>query len=74
MAAGQAFDFGERVVDALRVEAAAALEERILVAEVAVLRTAARDDDGVGNEVGGAADEIAANRRNALERAAAVDV
>ena len=51
MPARQPLDLGERVVDALRVERSAALEERVLVAEVAVLRTAARDDDRVGHEV-----------------------
>ena len=46
-----AVDLGERVVDALGVERSATLEERVLVAEVAVLRAAARDDDGVGHEI-----------------------
>ena len=70
MTAGQPFDLSESFVDTLRVKAAAALEEGILVAEVAMLGTTAGDNDGVGNEVGGAADEIAANRWNALKRAA----
>ena len=69
MASRQAVDFGESFVDTLRVETSAALKERVLVAEVAVLRTAARDDDGIGNEIRGATDEVAANRRNAFERA-----
>ena len=56
MASGQPRDFGERVVHALGVERSAAGEERVLVAEVAVLRAAARDDDGVGHEVAAAAD------------------
>ena len=38
-------DLGQRVVDALRVERSAAGKERVLVAEVAMLRAAARDDD-----------------------------
>ena len=38
MAAGEAVDLGERVIDGLRVEAAAALEERLFVAEVADMR------------------------------------
>ena len=45
--AGQPLDLRERVVDRLRVERPAALEERVLVAEVAVVRAAARDDDRV---------------------------
>ena len=51
MAARQPLDLGERVVDPLGVERAAAVEERVLVAEVAVLRAAARDDDRVRHEV-----------------------
>ena len=62
MAPGQARDLGERVVHALRVERSAALEERVLVAEVAVLRTAARHDDRVGDEVAAPVDQIAADR------------
>ncbi len=41
MTSGQAVNLGEGVVDALRVEAAASLKERVLVAEVAMLRTTA---------------------------------
>jgi hypothetical protein len=37
--AGRALDFGKRVVDALRIEGTAALEKRILIAEVAVMGT-----------------------------------
>ena len=70
MAARQPIDLGERVVDALRVEGLAALEERVLVAEVAVLRAAARDDDRVGHEIRAAADQVAADRRHPIERAA----
>jgi hypothetical protein len=38
MASRQARDFGERIVHALRVERSTALEEGVLVAEVAMLR------------------------------------
>jgi hypothetical protein len=41
VAAGQAIDFRQRLVNALRVEAASSLEERVLVAERAVMRAAA---------------------------------
>ena len=41
MAAGQPRDLRERVVHPLRVERSPAFEERVLVAEVAVLRAAA---------------------------------
>ena len=41
----QSVDLGERVVHALRVERSPTVEEGVLVAEVAMLRAAARDDD-----------------------------
>ena len=46
--AREAVDLGERPVDRLRVERAAALVEGILVAEVAVVRAAARHNDRIG--------------------------
>src|ERR1700752_4181838 len=69
MAPGESIDFGECLVDALRVKSATALEECVLVAEVAVLRTAAGDDDGIGDEIRSAANEIATDGRDALKRA-----
>ena len=68
VAAGQPIDLGQRVVNALGVEGTAAGEERVLVAEVAVLRTTAGHDDRVGHQIVAARDQIAANRRNAVER------
>lgn len=44
----QPVDLRERSVDALRVEAAAAFEEGLSVAEVADVGAAARNHDGVG--------------------------
>jgi hypothetical protein len=38
VAAGQASNFGKSIIDTLRIEAASALVERVLVAEIAVLR------------------------------------
>ncbi len=70
MSSGQPVDLSQRVVHPLRVERPAALEERVLVAEVAVLRTAARDDDRVGDEVVAPPDQVAADGRHAIERAA----
>ena len=67
MAAGQALDFCERSVNRLRVERAPAFEERLLVAEVAVLRAAAGDDDRIGDEIEVVLDEVAADRRQAAE-------
>ena len=68
MTAGQALDLGERVVHGLRVEGSPAFEERFLVAEVAHVRTAARDDDGVGHEIEPPLDQIAPDRRKTVER------
>jgi hypothetical protein len=68
--ARQARDLGERGVHALRVERSAAAEERVLVAEVAVLRTPAADHDRVRDEVAVAPDQISADRRYVFDRAA----
>jgi hypothetical protein len=70
MAAGEAVDLGQGVVDTLGVEAFATLKECVLVTEVAVLRAAARDDDGIRHEIVTSPDEVAANGRNALQGAA----
>src|SRR5689334_8822874 len=70
MLPGEALDLRQRVIDALRIERPPALEERILVTEVAVLRAAARDDERVGNQIAPPLDEIAPDRREAIERAA----
>jgi len=67
MAAGKARDLGEGVVHALRVEAAAAFEEGVLV-EVADVWTAAGDDDGVRDQVQVPLHEVAANGRQTGER------
>jgi hypothetical protein len=66
---GESIDLGERRVDALRVERSAALVERVFVAEVTVLGTPARDDDGVRDEVAAPVDEIATDWRLMLKRA-----
>ncbi len=68
MAPGQARDFGQRVVHAPRVERSTALEEGVLVAEVAVLGAPARHHDGVRHQVAATLDEIAAHRRQAVQR------
>ena len=44
-------NLGQRIVDALRVERSPAFEERVLVAERAVVRAAARHDDRVRHEI-----------------------
>ena len=61
----QARDLGERIVDALRVERSPALEERVLVAERAVVRAAARHDDRVRHQVAMPLDQVAPDRRDA---------
>ena len=68
MTAGEAIDLGERRIDGLRVERAPAFEERLLVAEVAHVRAAARDNDGVRDEIQLPLDEIAPDRRQADQR------
>ena len=69
MAARQALDLRERGINRLRVEAPSAFEERFLVAEVADMRTAARDDDRVRHQVQVPLDQIAPDRRQARQRA-----
>ena len=59
--AGEAVDLRESPVDRLRVERAAALVEGILVAEVAVVRAAARHDDRIGAQVASTFDQVAAH-------------
>ena len=66
--AGQALDLGQRRIDGLRVEGPPAFEERLLVAEVAHVRAAARDDDGVRDEVEPPLDQVAPDRRKAGQR------
>ena len=68
MTAGQPLDLGERRIDGLRVEGASAFEERLLVAEVAHVRAAARDDDGVRDEIEPSLDQVAPDRRKAGQR------
>ena len=68
--ARQPIDLRERVVYALGVERSATVEERVLVAEVAMLRTSARDDDGVWDEVATPLDQVAPDWRNPIQRAA----
>jgi hypothetical protein len=70
MATRQALDLGEGIVDALGVEGSAAVEERVLVAEIAVLRAAARHDDRIRHEIRTATNQIATDGRKAIERAA----
>ena len=58
-------------VGSAKLERPAAVEERVLVTEIAVLRAAARDHNRVGNEIAPSFDEITTNRRNAGDGAAA---
>src|SRR4029078_12835795 len=66
--AGKTVDLRKRVVHPLGVERATAGEERILVAEVAALRTAPCHHYLVAYEVVAAANEIPADRGRAFER------
>src|SRR5438552_437257 len=64
VASRKTFDLGQRVLDRLYVVLLPALEKGHLIAEVADVRTAARDDDRVGNEVLMPLDQIAADWRH----------
>jgi len=70
VATGQPIDLRERIVDALGIEGPAAVEERVLVTEVAMLWTPAGDDDGVWDQVAAAFDQVAPDWRNPIQRAA----
>src|SRR5688572_15399594 len=63
MPPGQPADLRQRRIHLLGVEAAPAFEKRVLVAERAMVRAAARNHDRIRHEVAVALDEIAANRR-----------
>jgi hypothetical protein len=69
MPAGQAVHLGQRIVHGLGVEGPAALEECFLVTEVAGVRTAAGDHDRVRHQVEMALDQVASDRRQAVQRA-----
>ena len=60
-------DLRERFVHALRVKGLPALEETVLVAERAVMRAAARDHDGVGNEIEAPPDQVPSDGRDPLD-------
>ena len=68
MPSRQPLDLGQRGVDGLCVERPAALEERLLVAEVAHVGAPSRDDDGVRDEIEMPFDQITPDRRHAGER------
>jgi hypothetical protein len=70
MAARQSGNLRQRSVDTLRVKRAPAGEERVLVAEIAVHRASASDDDRVRNEIEAPLDQIAADGRNLIQRSA----
>src|SRR5437899_7801229 len=59
----QSIDLREGAIHLHRVEVLASLEEGDLVAEVAHMRAAARDDDRVGNQIQVPLYQVAANRR-----------
>ena len=67
MPARQPRDFGQRIVDALRVKRSPAFEERVLVTERAVVRAAARYDDRVRHEIARALDQVAPDRRDVFD-------
>ena len=58
MSTRQTLDLGQRGIHRLRVETLATGEKRVLVAEVAMVRAAARDHDGVRYQIARALDQI----------------
>jgi hypothetical protein len=68
MAAGKPFNLGERVIDALGVERTPSGKEPVLVAERAMMRTPARDDDGIWHKVSVSLNKIPSNRRQTFKR------
>src|SRR5262249_61442246 len=69
MTPGQTFDLSKRVIHCLRVERSSALEKRLRVTEIAGVRASARDHDRIRHQVKMTLDQIAANLRQAVERA-----
>src|SRR5258708_7324166 len=59
--AGEAVDFGERIIDGLCVIRLASLKKRFLVTEVADVRAASGNHDRVGYQVQPVFDEVAAD-------------
>jgi len=72
--AGHPLDLSEGLVHGLRVERDPAAIEGVLVAEVAVMWAAARDDDRVRAEVAAPIDEVTPDGRRADETAALRDI
>ena len=68
MSAGKAIDLGQRLVDPLGVERPATREERVLVAERAMVGAATRDHQGVRDEVSMPLNEIPPYRRQPGQR------
>ncbi len=64
MSSRQPVDLRQSVIDGLRIEAAAAFVESVLVAEVTVVRTASGHDDRVGTQIELTFDEIPPYRWN----------
>ena len=63
----QTRDFGQRIIDQLRVETAPSGEEGILVTERAMVRAAARDDDRVRHQVSMPLNQVPPYRRKAFQ-------
>jgi hypothetical protein len=70
MAPRQPLYLCQRILNSLGIETPSTLKEGILIAKVAMLGAPSRHHDRVRHQVRRAPDEIAANRRNPLQRAA----
>src|SRR6185312_13672101 len=74
MSSRKPVDLRQRRIHLLGIEDSAAFEKRILIAKVAMMRTAARHDDRVGNQVPGPFDEVPPDGRYGRDIALAIAV
>src|SRR5215510_14294343 len=62
--ARQAVDFGKRCIDRLHIERASAFEKRLLIAKITDVRTPARDDNRVRDQIKVTFEQIATDGRH----------
>src|SRR5882724_3958925 len=67
MTSGQPLDLSQRIIHSLCVESSATLKECVFIAEITMLRTSARHDNGIRHQIIRSPNEIAANWRNTLQ-------
>src|SRR5882757_3322346 len=74
VAARKTVDLQQSSIHFLCVKAASSFEKGIFITEIAVMRAAARDDDGVWNEITAPIDQVSPDRRNAFNSTLAVAI